>query len=119
VEQEAPAVAAMSYSEVQSLQEELGLQVCSCGSVSLFSILHVLAPTFSINTTYPPPHTHTQHKHNHQATGRGPPKPIRSFTEAGFGDTLLKEIVKRGFEAPTAIQVGIVCMFVLVGWLVG
>lgn len=34
------------------------------------------------------------------------PRPIRSFTEAGFGDTLLKEIVKRGFEAPTAIQVG-------------
>ena len=54
----------MSWAEVQSLREELGVQ----------------------------------------ATGRGAPTPIRSFTEAGFGETLLKEIVKRGFEAPTAIQ---------------
>lgn len=40
-----------------------------------------------------------------RATGSDVPRPIVSFTHAGFDDTLLKEIVKRGFEAPTPIQV--------------
>ena len=39
-----------------------------------------------------------------QVTGREPLRPILSFTHAGFSDTLLKEIIKRGFEAPTPIQ---------------
>ncbi|CAM9588011.1 unnamed protein product, partial [Discosporangium mesarthrocarpum] len=32
------------------------------------------------------------------------PAPIRSFTYAGFDDTLLSEVVRQGFEAPTPIQ---------------
>jgi hypothetical protein len=41
-----------------------------------------------------------------KVSGPEVPRPIVSFAHAGFDDTLLKEIVKRGFEAPTAIQVG-------------
>jgi ATP-dependent RNA helicase DDX42 len=37
-------------------------------------------------------------------SGTSVPRPIRSFMEAGFNDKLLREIVKHGFEAPTAIQ---------------
>jgi ATP-dependent helicase YprA (DUF1998 family) len=40
-----------------------------------------------------------------QVSGNMVPRPIVSFTHAGFDDKLLKEIVRRGFEAPTAIQV--------------
>jgi ATP-dependent RNA helicase DDX42 len=32
------------------------------------------------------------------------PRPIRSFLDAGFPPVLLREIVRLGFESPTAIQ---------------
>ena len=36
--------------------------------------------------------------------GNNTPRPIISFKDCGFNDLLLKEIVKAGFESPTAIQ---------------
>lgn len=37
-------------------------------------------------------------------TGSGIPRPLQSFTQAGLEPKLLKEIARRGFEAPTPIQ---------------
>ncbi|CAH0546381.1 unnamed protein product [Brassicogethes aeneus] len=42
---------------------------------------------------------------NHQITVKGDaPNPILSFEEANFPDYIMKEIIKQGYEKPTAIQ---------------
>ena len=41
---------------------------------------------------------------NVQVQGRGVPRPIRSFEEAGFPEYLLASIRAQGFEAPSPIQ---------------
>eukprot|EP01103_Thecamoeba_quadrilineata_P011585 TRINITY_DN2794_c0_g1_i1.p1 TRINITY_DN2794_c0_g1~~TRINITY_DN2794_c0_g1_i1.p1 ORF type:complete len:515 (-),score=68.69 TRINITY_DN2794_c0_g1_i1:7-1551(-) len=38
------------------------------------------------------------------ASGRDVPKPIRTFEEACYPDYILNELLKQGFDAPTAIQ---------------
>jgi len=43
-------------------------------------------------------------KHEMAVTGRGVPRPVETFDEAGFPAYVLSEVKAQGFERPTAIQ---------------